>query len=76
MKDLQDSIKKQLLDDGLPPDDMSARSATEIVAKQKELAQNLGSAFGRLITEALIPIVTKSFTGNGRSKNNRVTCKD
>lgn len=59
MKDLQDSIKKQLLDDGLPPDDMSARSATEIVAKQKELAQNLGSAFGRLITEALIPIVTR-----------------
>ena len=59
MKDLQDSIRKQLLDDGLPPDDMSARSATEIVAKQKELAQNLGSAFGRLITEALIPIVTR-----------------
>ena len=60
MKDLQDSIKKQLLDDGLPPDDMSARSATEVVAKQKELAQNLGSAFGRLITEALIPIVTRT----------------
>ncbi|WP_296635864.1 portal protein [Polaribacter sp.] len=65
MKDLQDSIRKTLLDDGLPPDDMSARSATEIVAKQKELAQNLGSAFGRLITEALIPIVTRVLTVMG-----------
>jgi hypothetical protein len=38
---------------------MSARSATEIVERMKELAQNLGSAFGRLINETMIPLVAK-----------------
>jgi hypothetical protein len=53
------NIKKTLLDDSLPPDNMSARSATEIVQRMKELSQNLGSAFGRLITEAMIPIINR-----------------
>ena len=39
---------------------MSARSATEIVERMKELSQNLGSAFGRLITETMNPIVRRS----------------
>jgi hypothetical protein len=38
---------------------MSARSATEIVERMKELSQNLGSAFGRLITETMVPVVTR-----------------
>jgi hypothetical protein len=38
---------------------MSARSATEIVERMKELAQNLGAAFGRLITETMVPIVSR-----------------
>jgi hypothetical protein len=38
---------------------MSARSATEIVQRMKELSQNMGSAFGRLITEAMLPIVSR-----------------
>jgi hypothetical protein len=57
--DLRMNIKKTLLDDSLPPDNMSARSATEIVQRMKELSQNLGSAFGRLITEAMIPIINR-----------------
>ena len=48
-----------MLDDTLPPDNMSARSATEIVERMKELAQNLGAAFGRLITETMVPIITR-----------------
>ena len=60
INDLTMSIKKMLLDDTLPPDNMSARSATEINAKLTELAQNLGSAFGRLITEAMTPIVQRT----------------
>jgi len=48
-----------LYDDSLPPDNMSARSATEIVQRMKELSQNLGSAYGRLITEAMTPIVRR-----------------
>ena len=60
INDLQMSIKKMLLDDSLPPDNMSARSATEIAERMKELATNLGSAFGRLITETMVPIVAKT----------------
>ncbi len=57
---LQNNIKKIMLDDSLPPDTMSARSATEIVERMKELSQNLGSAFGRMISEAVIPIVSRT----------------
>jgi len=59
MNDLRMSIKKILLDDTLPNDSMSARSATEISFRAQELAQNLGSAFGRLITETMIPLVSR-----------------
>ena len=59
IQDLRMNVKKVLLDDTLPPDNMSARSATEIVQRMKELSQNLGSAFGRLITEAMIPIIRR-----------------
>ena len=58
--DLRMNIKKTLLDESLPPDNMSARSATEIVERMKELSQNLGSAFGRLISETMFPIVRRS----------------
>ena len=54
------NIKKTLLDDTLPPDNMSARSATEIVERMKELAQNMGAAFGRLITETMVPIIRRT----------------
>ena len=59
MNDLRMSIKKILMDDTLPPDNMSARSATEIAERSRELASNLGSAFGRLIDETMIPLVSR-----------------
>lgn len=59
INDLVMNIKKMLYDDSLPPDNMSARSATEIVQRMKELSQNLGSAYGRLITEAMTPLVRR-----------------
>lgn len=59
INDLRSNVKRILLDESLPPDNMSARSATEIVERMKELSQNLGSAFGRLINETMIPLVTK-----------------
>ena len=59
INDLVDSVKRMLYDDSLPPDNMSARSATEIVQRMKELSQNLGAAYGRLITEVLTPIVRR-----------------
>jgi hypothetical protein len=48
------------MDESLPPDNMSARSATEVVERMKELAQNLGASFGRLITETMVPIVKRT----------------
>jgi len=59
INDLRMNIKKIMLDDTLPPDNMSARSATEIAERMKELAQNLGSAFGRLITETMGPLIAR-----------------
>lgn len=59
IQDLRMNIKKIMMDDTLPPDNMSARSATEIAERTRELATNLGSAFGRLITETMVPIVSR-----------------
>jgi len=59
VNDLVMSIKKMLYDDSLPPDNMSARSATEVMQRMKELAQNLGAAYGRLITEAMTPMIRR-----------------
>ena len=58
--DLISSIKTIMLDESLPPDTMSARSATEIQERMKQLSQNLGSAFGRLISETMYPIVRRT----------------
>ena len=60
MNDLRQNIKKMLLDDSLPPQNMSARSATEIIELMKNLQQNLGAAFGRLISETMMPIVRRT----------------
>jgi len=59
LQDLRVNIKKMMMDDTLPPDTMSARSATEIAQRQAELATNLGSAFGRLMTEIMNPLVAR-----------------
>lgn len=59
MNDLRMNIKSILLDESLPPDNMSARSATEVIERMKQLSQNLGSAFGRLINETMVPLVSK-----------------
>ena len=59
INDLRINVKKIMLDDTLPPDNMSARSATEVAERMKELSQNLGSAFGRLINETMIPMVAR-----------------
>ena len=57
MEDLKVSIKKIMLDDQLPPDLGPVRSATEIVARAKELAQDSGAAFGRLMDEWITPVI-------------------
>lgn len=58
--ELISSVKTIMLDESLPPDNMSARSATEVQERMKQLSQNLGSAFGRLISETMYPIVRRT----------------
>ncbi len=54
---LRDNIKGFLLDNKLPPDTAAkVRSATEIIERIKELAKDIGSPFGRLITEYVQPV--------------------
>ena len=56
ISDLRQNIKQIMLDDSLPPDNMSARSATEIVERMRQLATNISASFGRIITEAMVPL--------------------
>ena len=54
------NIKKILLDESLPPDNMSARTATEIVERMKGVESKLRCCFGRLISETMYPIVRRT----------------
>jgi hypothetical protein len=52
------SIKKALFNDLRDPAG-AVRSATEVAIESRELAKRIGSAFGRLQTEVLIPIIKR-----------------
>lgn len=58
MQDLQLSIKRALFSEVREPSD-SVVSATQFAIEARELAKRIGSAFGRLQTEALIPILKR-----------------
>jgi hypothetical protein len=58
ISDLQMSIKKALFNDLRDPTG-AVRSATEVAIESRELAKRIGSAFGRLQTEVLIPIIKR-----------------
>lgn len=55
VNDLRMQVQRQLFDRQLPPDAGAVRSATEIMERIKELARDVGSPFGRLYTELIIP---------------------
>jgi len=56
LNDLQNSIKKALFDNSLPPMSGPVRSPTEIIERLRELTQDIGGAIGRLTTD-LVDIV-------------------
>jgi len=58
IQELQTAIKLALFNDLRDPVG-PVRSATEIAIEQRELAQRIGSAFGRLQTEILVPILKR-----------------
>tara|TARA_Y100001938_G_C8090566_1_gene434776 strand:+ start:790 stop:2373 length:1584 start_codon:yes stop_codon:yes gene_type:complete len=56
--ELQMAIKRALFNDLRDPAG-PVRSATEVAIESRELAKRIGSAFGRLQTEVLIPIIKR-----------------
>ena len=57
LEDLRMSIEKAMLGAGLPPEGSGIRSATEWVARMKEINQEIGAAFARLVEELLRPLL-------------------
>ena len=62
LKEMRESVKAMMMDKTLPPDTASPRSATEIVERMKELQQDIGSPFGRLMTELIRPVINRSLS--------------
>ena len=59
-EDLRNSIRRAFFNDLRDPAS-PVRSATEVAIEARELAQRIGSAFGRLQTEVLVPILKRVF---------------
>ena len=57
LEDLRMSIEKAMLGQGLPPEGSGIRSATEWVARMKQINQEVGAAFSRLVEELLRPLL-------------------
>jgi hypothetical protein len=56
VRDLQDSIRKTLLDTRLPQDTPQPKTAFEIAQRIKEFQQDIGAAFGRGMYEFVQPL--------------------
>lgn len=59
IQDLARSINEMLFADPLGPVDLPVKTATEISLRQQDLAKRIGSAFGRLQFEFIIPLVLR-----------------
>lgn len=57
LEDLRGGVKKNLLDEQLPPATGAVRSASEIVERSKELQYDAGAAFGRLNHEYVPQVI-------------------
>lgn len=56
MRDLQDSIRKSMLDDRLPEQQATPATAFEIAQRIKEFQQDIGAAYGRAMLEFVQPL--------------------
>lgn len=59
LDDMRGRIRAILMDQGLPEQTGSVRSATEIIERVKELQQDIGSPFGRLFSELIVPTIER-----------------
>lgn len=58
--DLIDSIQQIMMVKDLPPEEGPVRSATEIAARLRMLQEDIGSPFGRLMSEMIRPLIQKT----------------
>jgi hypothetical protein len=56
LRDLQDSVRKVMLDNRLPPETPQPKTAFEISQRIKEFQVNIGSAYGRAMFEFVQPL--------------------
>lgn len=59
IEDLTMNIKQMLFDRALPPETGQPRSATEIIERMKELQQDIGAPFGRMMSELIRPLIQR-----------------
>ncbi len=59
LNDLRMGVQTTLMDQALPPDGAAVRSATEILERVKRLASDHTGAFGRLVSEIIVPLVRR-----------------
>ncbi|SNY93513.1 Bacteriophage head to tail connecting protein [Cohaesibacter sp. ES.047] len=59
LNDLRMAVQAALMDQSLPPDGASVRSATEILQRVKRLASDHTGAFGRLVYEIIVPLARR-----------------
>lgn len=59
-EDLIMSIKTIMMDSALPREEGPVRSATEIIARLKQLQADVGAPFGRLMSELVRPVIQKT----------------
>lgn len=59
LEDLRTNIKKALFDSELPPETATPRTATEFIARLRDLQIDTGSSFGRIQKELVEPIVMR-----------------
>lgn len=51
-----------MLDRGIPPDGQAPRSATEVIERMKEMADDMGAAFSRIQAEMIEPIIQRTLS--------------
>lgn len=61
-EDLIASIKKIMMDSSLPEQQGTPPSATEMIARIKDLSGDIGSTFGRLMSELIRPLIQKTLS--------------
>lgn len=59
MEEMRTSLRRMMLDEGLPSDDRTRRTATEVLWWEKQLERDLGTPYNRIVKEFGIPILQR-----------------